>query len=111
MYGLAAVDVRGRVADGAVLSALSWTPGTRLALRETHNLLIIRTDPHGVFSITRQGHLRIPAPVRHCCGLRPGDRVLLAADPVHGVLVVHPPTVLDDMIADCHARRLDGDSA
>ncbi|MEV0701019.1 AbrB/MazE/SpoVT family DNA-binding domain-containing protein [Saccharopolyspora sp. NPDC050389] len=108
---MAAVDARGRVADQAVLSALGWTPGTRLAIHETHGLLIIRTDPHGVFSITKQGHLRIPAPVRHCCGLWPGDRVLLAGEPSHGVLTVHPPTALDDMIAEFHARRLDGDSA
>ncbi|MGI8312993.1 AbrB/MazE/SpoVT family DNA-binding domain-containing protein [Saccharopolyspora hattusasensis] len=111
MHGLAAVDARGRVADQAVLRALGWTPGTRLAIRETHGLLTIRTDAHGVFSITKQGHLRLPASVRHCCGLLPGDRVLLAAEPAHGVLVVHPPAVLDDMITRCRARLLDGDPA
>ncbi|MBB5157586.1 AbrB/MazE/SpoVT family DNA-binding domain-containing protein [Saccharopolyspora phatthalungensis] len=111
VYGLAAVDARGRVADQAVLRALGWTPGTRLAIRETRGLLITRTDPHGVFSVTTQGHLRLPAPVRHCCGLLPGDRVLLTAEPAHGTLVVHPPAVLDDMIAHCHSTRLDGDTA
>ncbi|MCI2422690.1 AbrB/MazE/SpoVT family DNA-binding domain-containing protein [Saccharopolyspora sp. K220] len=111
VYGLAAVDSRGRVADHAVLRALGWTPGTRLAIRETHHLLIIQTDSHGVFRVTKQGHLRLPAPVRHCCDLRPGDRVLLTAEPARGVLVVHPPAVLDDMVADCHSRLLGGDLA
>lgn len=109
VYGLAAVDGRGRVADQAVLRALSWAPDTRLAFRETDHLLIIRRDAHGVFKITKQGHLRLPAPIRHCCGLLPGDRVLLTAEPARGLLVVHPPAVLDDMIAHCHATRLDGD--
>ncbi|MFZ0119066.1 MAG: hypothetical protein WAL99_06380, partial [Pseudonocardiaceae bacterium] len=34
VYGLAAVDCRGRVADRAVVLALGWTPGTRLDIRQ-----------------------------------------------------------------------------
>ncbi len=109
VYGLAAVDCRGRVADRAVVHALGWTPGTRLDIREIRGLLIIRGDTHGVFSVTAQGHLRLPATVRHCCGLVPGDRVLLAADPDRDLLVVHPPAALDDLLAPRHAGLLDGD--
>jgi hypothetical protein len=111
VYGLAAVDCRGRVADRAVVHALGWTPGTRLDIRETRGLLVIRTDTHGVFSVTTQGHLRLPAPVRRCCGLLPGDRVLLAADPNRDLLIVHPPAALDDLLAQHHAGLLDGDLA
>lgn len=109
VYGLAAVDCRGRVADRVVVLALGWTPGTRLDIREIRGLLIIRSDTHGVFSVTAQGHLRLPATVRHCCGLVPGDRVLLAADPDRDLLVVHPPAALDDLLAPRHAGLLDGD--
>jgi hypothetical protein len=111
VYGLAAVDCRGRVADRAVVHALGWTPGTRLDIHETRGLLVIRADPRGVFSVTTQGHLRLPAPVRHCCGLLPGDRVLLAADPDRDLLIVHPPAALDDLLAPYHAGLLDGDLA
>ncbi|MFZ0120176.1 MAG: AbrB/MazE/SpoVT family DNA-binding domain-containing protein, partial [Pseudonocardiaceae bacterium] len=89
--------------------ALGWTPGTRLDIRQIQGLLIIRADTHGVFSVTAQGHLRLPATVRHGCGLHPGDRVLLAADPDRDLLVVHPPAALDDLLAPRHARLLDGD--
>ncbi len=109
VYGLAAVDCRGRVADHTVVTALGWVPGTRLDIRETQRLLVIRTDTHGVFSVTKQGHLRLPATVRHCCGLLPGDRVLLAADPARDLLIVHSPAALDDMLAPRHAGLLDGD--
>ncbi|HKS46095.1 MAG TPA: AbrB/MazE/SpoVT family DNA-binding domain-containing protein [Amycolatopsis sp.] len=109
VYGLAAVDCRGRPADHTVVTALGWVPGTRLDIRESGGLLLIRSDVHGVFSVTKQGHLRLPAPVRHCCGLIPGDRVLLAADPQRDLLIVHPPAVLDDLLAQCHAQLLDGD--
>jgi hypothetical protein len=111
VYGLAAVDCRGRVADHAVVSALGWVPGTRLNIGESGGLLVIRADAHGVFSVTKQGHLRLPATVRHCCGLVPGDRVLLAADPQRELLIVHPPAALDDLLAQRHAGLWDGDLA
>jgi hypothetical protein len=111
VYGLAAVDCRGRVAERAVVSALGWVPGTRLNIRESGGLLVIRTDAHGVFSLTNQGHLRLPAPVRHCCGLVPGDRVFLAADPQQDLLIVHPPAALDDLFTQRHAGLWDGDLA
>jgi hypothetical protein len=111
VYGLAAVDCRGRVADRAVFAALGWLPGTRLDIRESRGLLVVRLDAHGVFSVTNQGHLRLPAAVRHCCGLIPGDRVLLAADPRRDVLIVHSPAVLDDLLAARHAELLGGDLA
>jgi hypothetical protein len=99
------------VADRAVVGALGWVSGTRLSIRESGGLLVIRADTHGVFSVTKQGHLRLPATVRHCCGLVPGDRVLLAADPQRDLLIVHPPAALDDLFAQCHAGLWDGDLA
>ncbi|PWV73989.1 hypothetical protein SAMN05421630_110164 [Prauserella marina] len=111
VYGLAAVDGRGRVADRAVFTALNWTPGTSLAIRFTHGALVVTTDPCGVFGMTSQGHLRLSAPVRRCCGLASGDRVLLTAYPEHGALFVHPPSMLDTLLADCHATLLGGDPA
>lgn len=102
VYGMATVDCHGRIADQTTQRTLDWTPGQRLALRETHGLLIIHTDPHGVFRVTGQGHLRLPAQVRHCCGLVTGDRVLLAADPAQRRLVIYPPAALDALIAAQH---------
>jgi hypothetical protein len=111
VYGVAVVDCRGRVADRAVVTALGWMPGTRLDIRESNGLLIVRADAGGVFAVTGQGHLRLPAPVRRCCGLVSGDRVLLAAYPERDVVIVHPPAVLDGLLAACHAGLLGGDLA
>lgn len=111
VYGLAAVDCRGRIAEHAVVHALGWAPGTRLDIHETRGLLLIRTDGCGVFSVTKQGHLRLPAPVRHYCGLVPGDRVLLVAEPERDLLIVHPPAALDDLPSARHAGLLDGERA
>jgi hypothetical protein len=106
VYGLAAVDDRGRVADHTVVRALGWGSGTRLDVHESGGLVLVRADRQGVFSVTGQGHLRLPATVRHWCGLLPRDRVLLAADPAEGLLVVHPPAALDAMVSQFHASVL-----
>nr|CEL13584.1 hypothetical protein [Kibdelosporangium sp. MJ126-NF4]CTQ99270.1 hypothetical protein [Kibdelosporangium sp. MJ126-NF4] len=49
--------------------------------------------------ITKDGHLRLPAPIRHRIGLRTGDRVLLAAKVDQQTLTVYPPAVLDVLLA------------
>src|SRR5438105_512226 len=93
-YGLATIDCHGRIADNMVIRALGWAPGTRLDIHENGGLGLVLADRQGVFSVTGQGHVRLPATVRHWCGLVPGDRVLLAGDPAQGLLVVHPPVAL-----------------
>jgi hypothetical protein len=110
VYGLATIDCHGRIADRAVVGALGWAPGTRLGIRECGGLVLVTADREGVFSVTGQGHVRLPATVRRWCGLVTGDRVLLAADPARGVLVVHPPAALDAMIGQVHATVLAGDA-
>jgi hypothetical protein len=110
VYGLAAMDDRGRVADGAIVRALGWVPGTRLDVHESGGLVLVRADRQGVFSLTGQGNVRLPATVRHWCGLVPGDRVLLAADPDQGLLIVYPPAALDAMVSQFHADVLGGDA-
>ncbi len=92
-----------------MLTALRWGPGTRLDIREACGLLVVQATPGGVFVVTKQGHLRLPASVRHCCGLVPGDRVLLVADPGQEVLVVHPPASLDELLVARHAELVGGD--
>jgi hypothetical protein len=110
VYGLATIDCHGRVADNTIIRALGWAPGTRLDVREGGGLVLVTADPQGVFSVTRQGHLRLSATVRHWCRLATGDRVLLAADPAQGQLVVYPPAALDTMISQFHACTLGGEA-
>jgi hypothetical protein len=98
IYGLSAVDDRGRVADRVVMRALGWSAGLRIDIQETDRVLTVLTDPDGGYQVTNQGHLRLPAPLRHRCGLQAGDRVLLAADPDLSRLAVYPPAALDTLL-------------
>lgn len=100
----------GAVEDGAP-ATLGWPPELRLDIRDTDGVLVIHADPAGESRTTGQGHLRLPARVRRWCGLEVGDRVLLAADPTRGQLVVYPPAVLDSMIAARHHRSEGGERA
>jgi hypothetical protein len=110
VYGLAAVDDRGRVSDYAIVKVLDWRAGTRLNIRVLGGLIVVTAGDAGAWSLTNRGHVRLPATVRRCCGVEPGDRVLLAAEPAEGVLVVYPPLVMDTMLARFHARMMAGDA-
>jgi hypothetical protein len=81
------------------MQTLDWSAGLRLHIREAATgALMAAADPEGVYRVTGQGHVRIPAPLRHRYGLGAGDRVLLAADPEQSQLVIYPPALLDALL-------------
>jgi hypothetical protein len=95
---MAAVDHRGRVADRHITAALAWNAGTRLSIREHNGLLVVTADPHGVFKLTKDGYLRLPADARRVAGLSSGDRVLLTARVDGQSVTVFPPVALDELL-------------
>jgi hypothetical protein len=109
VYGLSALDDRGRVADRVVMRTLGWSAGLRLDIHETAGVLTALTAPDGAYQVTNQGHLRLPAPLRHRCGLQAGDRVLLAADPDQSRLAIYPPAVLGTLITQQSADPTGGE--
>ena len=82
---------------------------TRLAMRERAGLILITADQAGAAAVTREGHLRVPVALRSWCTLAAGSRVLLAANPDLGYLVVHPPADLDVMTSRRHAELFGGE--
>ncbi|MGW6928450.1 AbrB/MazE/SpoVT family DNA-binding domain-containing protein [Lentzea sp. NPDC054927] len=95
---MAAVDQRGRVADRHITVALDWDAGTRLSIREHDGLLVVAADSHGVFKLTKEGYLRIPADARRVAGLSSGDRVLLTAHIDRQTITVFSPVALDELL-------------
>jgi hypothetical protein len=51
----------------------------------------------------------VPVAARRWCDLSSGDRVLLAAYPDGGLLLVHPPAVLDQVVAHVFEAAWGGD--
>jgi bifunctional DNA-binding transcriptional regulator/antitoxin component of YhaV-PrlF toxin-antitoxin module len=107
IYGLAKIDHRGRVTDAAVERALGWPPGTRLNVEETGGVIVVRAYERGVFTMSNQGHLRLPLPVRRWCGLDAGDQVLLVVGQLADRLFAYPAARLGELLAE-HQRALLG---
>jgi hypothetical protein len=93
-----------------VFGCLGWPPGTPLDLRELGGLVVATPDPQATVRLTGAGDLRLPAPLRHWCGLDAGSRVFLAADVDRQRLVFYPPAVLDAMISQAFPALFDGES-
>jgi bifunctional DNA-binding transcriptional regulator/antitoxin component of YhaV-PrlF toxin-antitoxin module len=62
-------------------SALGWQPGDRLTLTAAAGVVIARRDAGSMVTLAYKPYLVIPAALRRRCGLRPGERVLLAVFP------------------------------
>jgi hypothetical protein len=99
---MSVLDRGGRIADRVVIEALDWAPGTRLHLDPGRTHLTLRAAIDGTLTVKDHWYLGLPAATRHRLGLRPGDRVLLAAQPQRQTLIVYPPATLDDLLT--HGR-------
>jgi len=83
-YGFGRMDESGRVADRAMTSVLGWQAGDRLTLTAAAGVVIARREPGGMVTMPSKPYLVIPAALRRRCGLRPGDRMLLAVPGLGG---------------------------
>ena len=99
---LTPIDDRGRLADRSPIRALGWPPGQPITISVLQKTVVVISQPNGAESITRQGHLRLPAPVRHPCRLTPGDRLLIAAAPGPGILVGYTTPSLESILLKHH---------
>jgi len=98
VYGTGRIDASGRVADQAVGCALGWREGDRLTVAASPGVVTARRDPRGMVTVPARACLAIPAVLRRRCGLRAGDRVLLAAVPGQGLLVAYSFAVVDQAL-------------
>jgi hypothetical protein len=98
VYGFGRIDASGRVADRAITSALGWRPGDRLALAAEAGVVTARRDPGGMVPMPSRPYLVIPAALRRRCGLRAGDRVLLAVFPAQDALAAYSFAVVDQAL-------------
>ena len=99
VYGLSTLDTGGRISDKAIMTALGWEPNLRLDIRVSRGLVAIFTDSRGIFRVKARGFVNLPIAARRWCELGVGSRVLLAAYPEGGLLLVHPSVVLDEVVA------------
>jgi bifunctional DNA-binding transcriptional regulator/antitoxin component of YhaV-PrlF toxin-antitoxin module len=98
VYGIGRIDSSGRIADRSITSALGWRGGDRLTLTAEAGVVTVRRDPGGMVTLPASAYIAIPAALRRRCGLRPGDRVLLAALPGEDTLAAYCLAVVHQAI-------------
>ncbi len=103
-YAIARIDSSGTVPAAQLLGVLHWRPGDRLAITVVRGVAVFRRDRAGQVSVSRRRALTVPISERRSWGIQPGDSLLLVASTVHGVVFVHPPSVMDRMMALYHRR-------
>jgi bifunctional DNA-binding transcriptional regulator/antitoxin component of YhaV-PrlF toxin-antitoxin module len=84
------------------------THPTKLLVNNTGHQDAMALD-HGVFGVDKRGRFHLPAAARNRCRLSTGDRLLLAAYPDGGLLVVHAPAALDEVVDRVYAEALKGE--
>lgn len=92
-----------------MLKTLGWCPGDLLQITVVDGAVVVHPHPAGVFVVPPRPYLVLHALVRRRCGIHAGDRLLLAADPGHGVLVVHPLAALDALLVAHHTSLAGGE--
>jgi bifunctional DNA-binding transcriptional regulator/antitoxin component of YhaV-PrlF toxin-antitoxin module len=98
------VDCSARVHNRTVVSLLDWSRGDRLLITVVGTSAVIQRRPDGVLTMTAKPYVVPPAVVRARCGIGTGQRILLAADPAHNVLAIHPAAVVEELLGDLHTR-------
>jgi hypothetical protein len=96
------VDARGRLADRSPIRALGWQPGQPITITVRQRAIVVTAQAGAADCITRQGHLRLAARIRHICRLNAGDRLLVAAAPPFGVLVAYTMALLESILLRHH---------
>ena len=97
------LDSDGRLSNRSTIDALGWTAGDCLNIALVGGSVVVPRASTGAFAMGSKPYLVLPAALRRRGGLGAGDLVLVAADPNHDVLVVHPLAALDTMITTYHA--------
>jgi hypothetical protein len=103
LYDIGRVDGSGRVASSDIIDALRWQPGSKLDVILTPRTIVLRTAPYGQFRVPQRPCIIIPSHARRPHDISPGDHVLIAAAPDHGLVIVYPLSALDEMISRYHA--------
>jgi hypothetical protein len=110
-YTITTVDARGRLADASPLRVLQWAPRLPITIVVVLGVVVAAANPDGRETVTGQGHLRLPADLRHALRLEPGDRLLVAAHPHRGLLVAYTMSIVDEMISSIHSSLTSGGPA
>lgn len=100
------MDRSGRIHERLLLRELGWEPGDRVDMDTIHGMILIATTPTGPHTIDHRGAIKLPATLRRLCNITYGPPLVLAAAIPEQVMVVHPATVVADMLASHYTHLI-----
>jgi len=103
-YDIARIDSSGRFSVRTLLRALDWHAGDRITMAVLPEMILFHRTDDGIYQVSQQNNLAIPAAARTRHSIKPGHRVLLAGATTRGLLVIQPLAVLDKMMTTYHGR-------
>jgi hypothetical protein len=104
VYGITALDPKGRVQDKGLFALLRWEPGTRVRVGvDVRHRVVVAARRDGETVINPKGMVLIPARVRRWCRLGARERVLLVAVPSMSAVVITGLEVLDALLPNPRA--------
>ncbi|WP_432838543.1 hypothetical protein [Dactylosporangium sp. CA-092794] len=101
---IARLDRSGRVSARSLLDQLGWRPGHRVRIDVIDGAVLIQATANGRHLIGARGDLALPVAVRQMCAVSTGDLVVLAAEPAHHLLIVHPAATVARLLANLHTH-------
>ncbi|MCI2423859.1 AbrB/MazE/SpoVT family DNA-binding domain-containing protein [Saccharopolyspora sp. K220] len=108
---MATVDARGPVSNRSAVRALGWAAGMRLEIRAVSGSVLVHPSEDGLFTLAKQGYMRLPAVARHWCALEVGEKVLLVAEPQRNTLVIHTMSTVESLVTGYHACLFGGEAS
>ncbi|KZM75466.1 hypothetical protein AWN90_18980 [Nocardia terpenica] len=103
-YSVAVICCHGQVGDRAAVKRLGWLPEQPISLTVAGRTAVAFEHSDGGFRVDHDGHLRLPAVIRHRCGIEPGDRLLIAASVPGRLLLIYPLVVIDQALSTLHEQ-------
>lgn len=101
-YRLTTTCCHGQLCDRTPVKLLDWRADQPIALAVKDGAVVGFDDSHGDFRIGPRGHLRLPAAIRHQCGIIPGQKLLVAMSAEHRIVIIYPIVAIDRALASLH---------
>jgi hypothetical protein len=104
------MDRRGRLADRSPIRAAGWPPGQPVTISASRDPHLVIVQACGPETITRDGHLRLPARIRHGCKLSAGDRLFITVTTAPPIVAVYPMATIETIIGQHESARTIADA-
>ncbi|WP_147403901.1 AbrB/MazE/SpoVT family DNA-binding domain-containing protein [Nocardia panacis] len=101
-YSVTSICCHGELSERAPMRLLGWNPGHQIRLDIKRRVIAAFPDADGAHKIGKSGRLRLPAAIRHQCGIEPGDKLFVAVSSKCDAVIVYPLVVIDLALADLH---------